>query len=138
MTKRRRGRGPAGPREYPRTARLNQLLQEIIADELERIDDDRLEMVTIMSVEVDADLNRALVYFDSLEGEAGDEPVLAALGELRGRLQAAINAQARMRRTPELVFRPDEVLRGANRVDDILRGIDHPDEPARPDDPTDA
>jgi ribosome-binding factor A len=41
-----------------------------------------------------------------------------------------------MRRTPELVFRPDEVLRGANRVDDILRGIDHPDR--RPDDPTDA
>jgi ribosome-binding factor A len=141
MTKRRRGRAPAGPREYPRTARLNQLLQEIIADELERIDDDRLELVTIMSVEVDADLNRALVYFDSLEGEAGDESVLAALGERRPRLQAAVNAQARMRRTPELVFRPDEVLRGANRVDDILRRIDHPDDvdhPRDPDDPSGA
>ena len=33
----------------PRTARLNRLFQEILAEELELIDDDRLEMVTIMS-----------------------------------------------------------------------------------------
>ena len=32
------------PRVYPRTARLNRLMREIVADELERIDDERLDM----------------------------------------------------------------------------------------------
>ena len=34
-------------RDYPRTARLNTLVREIIADELERIDDERLQLVTL-------------------------------------------------------------------------------------------
>lgn len=119
MTRRR----PPSNRDYPRTARLNRLIQQIVAEELERVDDDRLELVTVMGVEVDADLHQAIVWVDSLAGEAGDEQVLAALAALRPRLQSEVNRQARIKRTPELVFRPDEVLRGANRVDDILRGM---------------
>ena len=42
----------APPATIPRTVRLNQLFQEILAEELERIDDERLELVTIMSVDV--------------------------------------------------------------------------------------
>jgi ribosome-binding factor A len=115
-----------GSREVPRTARLNQLVREILAEELERIDDERLELVTIMGVEVDADLQRAVVYVEGGHAEAADDVVLGALGALRGRLQAAVNAQARMRRTPELVFRTDEVHRSANRIEDILRNLDRP------------
>jgi ribosome-binding factor A len=120
--KRRRTHG--GPREYPRTARLNQLFQEILAEELERIDDDRLELVTIMSVEVDGDLRHATLYYDSPAGEAADEEILAAFGALRGRLQGAIGRQARIKRVPELAFRPDDVERSAARVEDILRDLD--------------
>ena len=50
--------------------------------------------------------------------------MLAALEDHRRGIQAAINRQARFRRTPELVFRPDEVGRTANRIEDILRGLD--------------
>ena len=111
----RRTRTHHTARDYPRTARLNQLFQEILAEELERIDDERLELVTIMSVDVDGDLHRAVVYFDTLGGEDDDAGVLEALGELRHRLQGAIGRQARVKRTPELVFRPDDVGRGAVR-----------------------
>lgn len=126
MTRRRSRDRSVGSREVPRTARLNRLVQEILADELERIDDERLELVTIMGVEVDADLQRAVVYVEGGHAEAADDVVLGALGALRGRLQAAVNAQARMRRTPELVFRTDEVHRSANRIEDILRNLDRP------------
>lgn len=121
MTKRTRSHHTA--RDYPRTARLNRLFQEILAEELELIDDDRLEMVTVMSVDVEGDLRRATVYYDSLAGEDGDEAVLEALGEARGRLQRAIGAQARVKRTPELVFKPDDVARGAARLEEVLRSI---------------
>ena len=45
MTRRSSRGGTA--RDYPRTARLNQLVQEIVAEEIERIDDDRLGLLTV-------------------------------------------------------------------------------------------
>ena len=119
----RRTRSHNSTRDYPRTARLNRLFQEILAEELERIDDERLELVTIMSVDVDGDLHRAVVYYDSLGGEDDDERVLEVLGELRPRLQGAIGRQARIKRTPELIFEPDAVGRGAARLEEVLRNI---------------
>lgn len=113
-----------GARDYPRTARLNHLFQEIIAEELERIDDERLALVTVMGVTVDADLRHAVVYVEQPDGAAEDATVLEALGAHRGRLQGAIGRQARVRRVPELAFRPDEASRSAARVEDILRDLD--------------
>lgn len=121
MTRRTRTHRTA--RDYPRTARLNQLFQEILAEELERMDDERLDFVTVMSVDVDGDLHRATVYVDSLVGAERDEQVLAALAEHRHRLQGAIARQARVKHTPELVFRPDEVGRGAARLEEVLRNL---------------
>lgn len=125
MTKRTRSHSTA--RDYPRTARLNRLFQEILAEQLELIDDDRLEMVTIMSVDCEADLRHATVYYDTLAGEDDDEQVLEALGEARHRLQGAIGRQARVKRTPELIFKPDDVARGAARIEEVFRSL-HDDE----------
>src|SRR4051794_37921183 len=108
MTRPKRPRQAASPDDVPRTARMNQLLREVVADELERIGDERLEHVAVTQVEVDRELQRAVVYVDSLGGEAADAVVLEALGHHRVRLQAAIGRQVRARRTPLLVFRPDE------------------------------
>lgn len=106
---------------YPRTARLSEVLREIIADELTRIDDERLDLVTVTSVDVDPEMNRAIVYFDSMFGEEGDPGVLEALGEHRGRMQASINRQMHARKTPILSFKPDEVIRSAARIEELLR-----------------
>ncbi len=100
------------------------MLKEIVAEELERIDDESLELVTVISVAVDPDLRHAAVYVDSPAGPEGDETVLAALGEHRVRLQAAVGRQARMKRTPELRFLPDEVERNAARLEALLRDLD--------------
>jgi ribosome-binding factor A len=115
-------------RDYPRTARLNKLLREILGDELEALDDERLEMATITAVKVEPDLRHATVYFDTLEGEATDEVTTEVLGELRVRLQAAIAKQARLKRTPELTFRPDPAVRGGERIDAIIRELHEDDD----------
>ena len=116
-----RRRLPAGRHKYPRSARLSETLREILAEELVRIDDERLEFVTITSIDVDNELNRAIVYFDSLAGESGDEAIIEVLEQHRRRMQASINRQIRAKKTPVLDFRPDEVIRAAERIDDILR-----------------
>jgi ribosome-binding factor A len=107
--------------KYPRSARLNETLREVIADELVRIDDERLEFVTITTIDVDNELNRAIVYFDSLAGEDGDDAILETLEGHRRRIQMSINRQIRAKKTPVLEFRPDEVIRAAERIDEIIR-----------------
>ena len=122
-TRRSSRRSHTTARDYPRTARLNELLREILAEELERIDDDRLQLLTIIGVDAESDMRRAVVYYANLEGEAGDDETLAALGDLRIRLQAAVGRQARTKRTPELSFAPDPSVRSGERIDAILREI---------------
>jgi ribosome-binding factor A len=100
---------------------VGETLREIIAEELVRIDDERLEFVTVTGIEVDNELNRAHVYFDSLAGIEGDEEIAAALDDHRVRLQASIAKQIRAKKTPILDFKPDIALRSAERIDDILR-----------------
>jgi ribosome-binding factor A len=120
MTRRKRSRpAPDEPGRYPRTARVNELCLEIVAEELNRLDDDRLELVTITHVGVAPDLRHATVEFSRL-GE-GEEAAGEALAEHRARLQSAIARQARLRRTPELTFRVDEVMSTSARIEELLR-----------------
>lgn len=136
-THRRSGRTHRRPqttaRDYPRTARLNELLREILGEEIERLDDDRLTHVTIISVDAERDLRRAVVYYDCLDGEEADEATLAAFGEARVRLQSAIGRQAHLKRTPELSFAPDPSVRSGERIDELLRDVIDPDAPAQGD-----
>jgi ribosome-binding factor A len=94
---------------YPRTARLNELLHQIIAEE--------------MGVEVEPDLRHATVYVDTPTGDERDEEMLAELNEHRIALQKAIARQARVKRTPLLAFRVDQVERQAARVEEVLRDL---------------
>ncbi|MCU1496327.1 MAG: rbfA [Acidimicrobiales bacterium] len=122
-------------RDYPRTARLNTLVREIIAEELERIDDERLALVTLTSVVVDGDLGRAAVYYDHSRGTDADEEIAQAFTDLRKRLQGAVGRQTTFKRTPELRFEPDGVLRDALRIDQVLQALRN-EPPVPPVDPT--
>ncbi len=116
--------GGSTPRRYQRTDRLNELLREVVADELERIGDDvdeRLRLATITGVRTVSDLAVATVYYSTL----GDESETAAgLEAQRHRLQRAVAAQVRARRTPILSFRADPGILAGRQVDALLR--DHP------------
>lgn len=116
---RRRTTGSA--RDYPRTARLNELLREILGDAVERLDDDRLGIVSVSGVEVDSELTLAKVYLSTLD--ADPELVVGVLTEHRGELKKAISTQARLRRTPDLVFSLDQGITAGDRIEEILRQL---------------
>ncbi|MDP8992181.1 MAG: 30S ribosome-binding factor RbfA, partial [Actinomycetota bacterium] len=84
-------------------------------------DDDRLGLLTVTHVEVEADLRRATVLLSSL-----DEDAEAALQEHRPRLQAALGRQLRLRRTPQLSFGADPAVESGRQVEEILRGLARP------------
>ena len=61
------------PRKYPRTARVNEVVREVLAEEIERLSDPRLGFVTLTDVEVSRDLRHATVYYSAL-GKRGRAP----------------------------------------------------------------
>lgn len=120
----RRKQRPATKRHFPRTARLNTLLHEIIADYIDRIDDDRLGFLTVTGVEVDADLNKAQVFLSSFADESEDDVTLETLQEYRKPLQGEIARSARLRKTPEVVFAFDPAVREGAKIENILSTLD--------------
>ncbi len=118
-------------RQYPRMARVNELLREILGDELERLDLEELVFVTVTGVECAADLRHATVYFDGPGAGEDDEAFIEALEEVRRRLQRAIGRQARLKHTPELRFVPDPAVRAGEHIDAVLRevGVGQPGAP---------
>ena len=101
-------------------ARVNEVLREVLAEEIELVagSDPRLELVTVTAVNCEPDLRHATVLLASLP-----EPAHTALVEARTRLQAAVAHQVRLKRTPLLSFEADPAVAHGERVEEILRAI---------------
>jgi len=109
---------------YPRTARVNAVLVQVLGDALERMrdDDERLPLLTVSAVSVEADLRHATVFMASLP-----EGALEALEARRLELQGAIAREVRLKRTPTLSFVADPAMAAGMRVEEALRRVRHDD-----------
>ena len=115
---------------YPRALRVNQVLREVVAEELERLSDaDELPMLTVTSVEVAPDMRTAVVYLASL-----DAGVAEVLEEQRVHLQRLIGTQMTIKRTPKLRFQADPAIATGTRVEELLRGLHHDERDVHDDD----
>jgi ribosome-binding factor A len=115
-------------RKYPRTARLNEAVLEVLADELERMSDPRLELVTFTGADVSRDLGHATVYYSTLAATArgGDEEEAAAgLAAAASHFRGILGRQLRIRQVPRLVFKVDPGIVSGQRIEEILRDIHH-------------
>lgn len=122
MARRHDNRGAA---PYSRSLRVNQVLRQVVAEELERLADadERLRMVTVTSVDSTTDLRQATVFLSSLSAEAAD-----ALEDRRVQVQRAVARQTTLKRTPQLSFAQDPAVVAGGRVEDLLRQIHDADE----------
>jgi ribosome-binding factor A len=105
---------------YPRALRVNRVLRQVVADEIERLADadERMRMVTVTAVDTAPDLRTAVVYVATLDLDASE-----ALEERRGHLQRLIGSQTTMKRTPRLTFKADPAIAAGSRVEELLRGL---------------
>jgi len=106
-----------------RTRKVESQLKEIAGEEVASLSDPRIQgLVTVTGVRVSPDLAQATVFYSVLAGEdagAAHEGLQSAAG----RVQAAIGAQTRLRRTPRLRFEPDPVVDQATRLEAALREV---------------
>jgi ribosome-binding factor A len=119
------------PRKFPRTARVNEVMLEVLADGLERMSDPRLELVTFTGVKVTRDLAYATVYYSTLGATTAGAPesfaenAASALKKAAPHLRSLIGRQMRIRQVPSLTFEVDPGIVAGQRIDEILRGIHH-------------
>lgn len=110
----------SGAQRYPRVARVNEVLREVVADAIERLADahDEFGLVTVTGVECATDLRTAVVYVSSLTDEQRE-----VLDERRAQLQHEVATQVRMKRTPRLRFAVDPAVVQGSIVEDALRRL---------------
>jgi ribosome-binding factor A len=117
------------PHRYPRTARVNEVVIEIVAEELGRLSDPRLEMVTVTGAEASTDLAYATIYYSALDGDGHEQTeaqaaaTAAALHKATPHLRRVIGKQVRWRNTPFLTFKLDPSVAAGQRIEELLRGI---------------
>lgn len=106
-----------------RTERMADEIRDILASNFQggRMNDPRLEFVTITAVKISPDLQVATVYFrtfDSSKPERAQKGLESAAGYLRKQLKVLD-----IRRVPELRFIYDSTLESAERIEGILHKI---------------
>ena len=118
-------------RRYPRSLRVNEVVREALADELERMSDPRLAMVTITGVDVSPALRHATVWFSALGRH--DEDLDNALQSASAHLRAVLGREVRLKYLPRLHFRHDPAIETGQRVEEIIRGLRTGAKRSRPD-----
>jgi ribosome-binding factor A len=119
---------PSSARRYPRTARVNEVMLEVLADELERMNDPRLELLTFTGVDVTRDLSYATVFYSTMAASstgASDEDIADALDRATPHLRSVVGRQMRIRQVPKLSFKIDPGIVSGQRIDELLREIHH-------------
>jgi ribosome-binding factor A len=110
-------------RRYPRTARINEVVREVLADEVERLSDPRLGFVTVTGAEVSPDLRQATVYYSVFGPAEAHETTVAALRSAAPHLRTELGSQVRMKYLPELTFKEDPAIEQGERVEQIIREL---------------
>jgi ribosome-binding factor A len=111
-----------------RMRRVNEQLKEVLSDALPSLKDPRIGFVTITGVETTRDLEQAKVYVSVLGDERKLRQTLEGLEAARGVLQARINQQLKLRRTPQLSFEYDPSVERGVRMTQLIDEL-APDEP---------
>jgi ribosome-binding factor A len=106
-------------------SRRNDRLAEEVREEVARIvgtglKDPRIGFVTVIRVELTADLRNARVYVGILGGPADRDKTLAGLQQAAGFIRRELGRRIHVRHTPELQFRYDEGLDATARVARLL------------------
>jgi ribosome-binding factor A len=122
-----------------RMRRVNESVRAVVADGIADLKDPRIGIVTVTGVRVTPDLREATVFVSVLGGARKQRDSLAGLASAHGILQARINRELNLRRTPQLTFAYDDAVergvRMSKLIDDLAADLPEDDGPV--DDDTD-
>lgn len=107
--------------------KIRGLVKRELALVLDEARDPRLSFVTLMDVKLSPDFRHATVYVSAFNAEAEAE-ILQVLQAHHGHFRSELAKRMKLKHTPELTFRIDEVEKKAQRLDQLFQQIEseHP------------
>lgn len=109
------------PKEFSRTSRINQQLQEVLSTLIRELRDPRIGDITVTAVDAAADMRSAKVKVSSFEDDAALADSVKALNHAGGKLRRDLGQQLSLRYIPELRFVADRALREGDRISALIR-----------------
>ena len=100
--------------------RVDEAMKHVISEAIPMLKDPRIGFVTVTAVETTRDLEHAKVWLSVLGTERQRERTLAALEGAAGVLQARVNRELKLRRTPHLEFVHDRAVEHGVRMTHLI------------------
>jgi ribosome-binding factor A len=107
--------------------RVDEAMKKVVSEAIPTLKDPRIGFVTVTSVETSRDLDHAKVWLSVFGSEKQREQTLAALEGAAGVLQARINRELKLRRTPQLEFLYDRAVEHGVRMTQLIDELSPPD-----------
>ena len=107
--------------------RVNEAVKKVLSEAIPTLKDPRIGFVTVTTVETSRDLDHAKVWLSVFGTEKQRERTLAALEGAAGVLQARVNRELKLRRTPQLEFVYDRAVEHGVRMTQLIDELAPPD-----------
>jgi ribosome-binding factor A len=103
-----------------RMRRVNEALREVLSESITALKDPRIGFVTVTGVKASPDLRQATVYVSVLGSERKRRASLEGLESSHGVLQAIVNRELHLKRTPQLSFEYDPTVEEGVRLTRLI------------------
>jgi ribosome-binding factor A len=113
------------PNENRRPDRVAEAIREEVATFLtEDVKDPRVQgLVTVTGVDVTRDLRHAKIFVSVLGSDTERAATFDGLASVAGHLRSRVGRALRLRVAPEIVFREDQSVAHAARIESLLAGL---------------
>jgi ribosome-binding factor A len=108
----------------PRLRRVDEAIKAVVSETIPTLKDPRIGFVTVTGVVTTSDLAQATVWLSVYGGEKQQRDTLAGLERAAGLLQARVNRQLHLRRTPQLIFQYDRSVEQGVRMTKLIEELD--------------
>ncbi len=99
------------------------ILREMAFLLLEKVEDPRIQGVTLTGIRLSNDLKQAKVFYSVLGGEGQVEKALAGLNSARGFIKRQIGIRMELRYVPEILFVHDASLEAGSHMERVFEEI---------------
>jgi ribosome-binding factor A len=108
--------------------RVNEAIKQVLSEGVLELKDPRIGFLTITGVQTTTDLRHATVFVSVLGSERKRTQTLAALTGAHGVLQALVNRELKLKRTPQLTFAYDPSVERGVRMTQLIDELAPEDE----------
>ena len=110
--------------QVDRTRRVSELIKRELAHLIgKRLNDDRINTVTITAVTVSKDLKQSTVYFSSMDQSQNKEKLVNLLNKSSSYLRHLLSQSIEIRNTPKLVFKYDESIQRGMELTTLIDNL---------------